>query len=256
MGIRAILFRMKSGTEGLNYGRDIVRGWAADAAAQRSGGPVTVLDIGLGGGTDLLGVKAALGGKGCFLGIESYAPNVENARKNGIEVADINIENTCFPYEDASIDIVMANQVLEHTKELFWIFAEVARILKPGGVFIVGVPNLASLHNRVALLTGRQPPSIKTLGPHVRGFTKEAMREFAQSGDFFVLRAYAGSNFYPFPPAVARRLGRWLPGFAVGNFYRLERTAKTGSFLDVLDREFFETPYFRGPDNQLKEEKA
>jgi SAM-dependent methyltransferase len=246
---------MKSGTEALNYGRDIVRDWASERIAKAQGNPVTVLDIGLGGGADLLNVKQAAGGNGHFFGIESYAPNVEHARKNGIEVADVNVESAVFPYEDRSFDIVIANQILEHTKELFWIFAEVARILKPEGVFIVGVPNLASLHNRVALLLGMQPTAIKTLGPHVRGFTKEAMREFAEVNGYFSLRRYGGSNFYPFPPAAARKLGRWFPGLAVGNFYLFERTDKAGSFLEVLDREFFETPYFRGPDNNQNEEK-
>lgn len=63
----------------------------------------------------------------------------------------LNIERDPLPFADESVDIFMANQVLEHCKEIFWIFSEVSRCLKPGGCFIIGVPNLAALHNRLLL---------------------------------------------------------------------------------------------------------
>ena len=52
---------------------------------------------------------------------------------------------------------MIANQILEHTKEVFWIWHEIARVLAPQGQLILGVPNLASAHNRLLLLLGRQP---------------------------------------------------------------------------------------------------
>ena len=250
-----VLYRMKSGTEELNYGREIIRSWAVEGITGARDRAVSVLDIGLGEGKDLRNIQETLGREARYCGIESYPPSVERAKKSGIDVADIDIESTRFPYEDQSFDVVVANQVLEHTKELFWIFSEVARILKPGGVFIVGVPNLASLHNRTALLFGLQPPAIKTLGPHVRGFTKKAMQEFAETNGYFVLKDYKGSNFYPFPPALSKKLSRLLPQLAVGSFYRFERTEKGGCFLEILDQQFFETPYFRGVQKKQEGEK-
>jgi hypothetical protein len=108
---------------------------------------------------------------------------------------------------------------------------------------VIGVPNLASLHNRIALLLGLQPPSIEPLGPHVRGFTRSAMCAFAECDGFFTVEEFAGSNFYPFPPALSRILAKSLPSLAVGSFYLLRRTEKQGAFIQVLDQRFFETPY-------------
>ncbi len=159
--------RMKAGTEELNYGRDKVALFARRYADRVDGRPVRVLDLGVGHGDDLMNVKAALAPRPIELhGVEAYAPYVAEASAKGIRVAALNIERDRLPYEDGSVDIVVANQIIEHTKDVFWIFGEISRVLRPGGVCIVGVPNLASLHNRVLLLFGAQPSSIEMLGPH------------------------------------------------------------------------------------------
>lgn len=246
--IMNILYRLKSGTENLNYGRHIVKQWAQDYLASHANDRCRLLDIGLGSAADVENIRTGKMDNAEYFGIENYAPSIQNARNLGIEVVEIDIESSSFPFAGGSFDIVVANQIIEHTKEIFWIYSEVARILKPGGIFIVGVPNLASLHCRTALLAGMQPPVIKTLGPHVRGFTKEGMREFAEINGYFRMHDYRGSNFYPFPPAVSKKLSSWFPQLAVSNFYLFERTSKEGSFLEILDQQFFETPYFRGAE--------
>jgi hypothetical protein len=80
----------------------------------------------------------------------------------------------------------------------------------------------------------------------VRGFTRGGFVRFAQAGGFFSVRAVRGANFYPFPPFLARPLARALPTFAVSLFFLCARTEREGSFLQVLDEQPFETPYFRG----------
>lgn len=92
--------------------------------------------MGLGEGTDLRNIKKVLKGKILNLyGLESYIPNVKKAKENGIEVSIFDLERERFPYENRSIDIIIANQVLEHTKEIIWILSEVSRILKwRGGI--------------------------------------------------------------------------------------------------------------------------
>ena len=257
--LRSLFVALKSGTEYLNYGRHIIQQWGAElfGAAPRSEA-FRVLDLGCGPGTDLLNVRKSVRekhGSGSAIelyGIESYGPNVEKCTREGIRTFPADIERDPYPVEDGAMDVVIANQVLEHTKEVFWIFAEVARLLKPGGHFIVGVPNLASLHNRLLLLFGQQPTQIQTLSAHVRGFTKPDMRRFAEEGGFFRLVQFRGSNFYPLPPFLSKPLSRLFPTLAWGSFYLLERTSRTeGSFLECLsgDSNFLETPFFGGPQN-------
>jgi ubiquinone/menaquinone biosynthesis C-methylase UbiE len=46
-----------------------------------------------------------------------------------------------IPYPDTNFDIVFADNVLEHLQNPSLVFQEVARILKPGGLFLVKTPN-------------------------------------------------------------------------------------------------------------------
>jgi SAM-dependent methyltransferase len=244
--IRQAIIRLKSGTEHLNYGREIVAAWVIDYCKRLNSRP-HLLDIGLGMATDLLTIRGGLERDLALFGVDSYEPNIVQARERSITVTQLNIERDALPFDDEFFDVVIANQVLEHTKEIFFIFSEVSRVLKKGGIFVVGVPNLASLHNRVALLFGLQPPSIELLGPHVRGFTRASIVRFAQCDGFFIVERFAGANFYPFPPRVSKILATLLPNLAVGSFYLIRRTQKPGTFSEVLQERFFETPYAAGP---------
>jgi SAM-dependent methyltransferase len=54
---------------------------------------------------------------------------------------------------DASYDVVIANYVLEHVQDVAAALAEIARVLKPGGLFIATVPNPRAPEFRVARAT-------------------------------------------------------------------------------------------------------
>lgn len=245
-----ILYSLKKGTEELNYGREIIVEYVNEFINNNKCKKLKILDLGLGEGTDLLNIKKNNKDIDIELhGLESYKPNVVKALENNIDVKQFNLETSIFPYEDESFDIIIANQVLEHTKEIFWIFSEVSRILKKNGFFIVGVPNLASLHNRVALLLGKQPPAIKVLGPHVRGYTEESFKEFIELDNYFRLIKTRGSNFYPFSPKISKILCKYFKNLAVGKFYLIVRTDKNGLYKEVLKNRFFETPYYTGDVN-------
>jgi hypothetical protein len=121
--------------------------------------------------------------------------------------------------------VVIANQILEHVKELFWIFHEATRVLRVGGHLIVGVPNLASLHNRVLLAVGKQPTCIQNHSAHVRAFTRSDLLKFLETcfSGGFRLTKFGGSNFYPFPPFIAKPLASLLPHMAWGIFLMLRK---------------------------------
>jgi SAM-dependent methyltransferase len=251
--MRTLLSKLKSGTEDLNYGRDVIAGMAKRQAEALPGDLLRILDLGLGSGADLETIRGALSGRGVVMcGVDSYEPNVRRARERGVEVWSLDIERETLPVADAALDLVVANQVLEHTKELFWILSEAGRVLKPGGALLVGVPNLASLHSRVMLALGMQPSPIDVLGPHVRGFTRGGFGRFVQEGGFFEVVEVKGGNFYPLPRPLARATARLWVGGSVSLFFRCRRTAKAGRFVDVLEQRFFETPFFRGQGTRDK----
>jgi SAM-dependent methyltransferase len=247
--IRDLLLRLKSGTEELNYGRDVLAQYVLEAAAGKA--KLRILDIGLGPGRDLVNIrekcKAAYPKLELELhGFEYYPPYVAAATANNIQVSKGDVERDRYPFVDGFFDIVIANQIVEHTKEVFWIYSEISRVLKPGAFVLTGVPNLASFHNRVALLFGLQPTSIEVLGPHVRGFTAPSFIKFIETDGYFINRAVKGSNFYPFRPAISGPLSRIFPRMSTGIFFKTERTEKHGLFIDVLKSRFFETSFYAG----------
>lgn len=64
-----------------------------------------------------------------------------------------------LPFADASFDLVTANMVLEHLGEPDAVFAEVARILKPGGRFVFVTPNRG--HPAVRLFSVLLAPEVR-----------------------------------------------------------------------------------------------
>lgn len=238
-----ILRRLKSGTEHLNYGRDIIA-TMAQKHLKHGQDTARVLDIGFGSGTDLLNIRQSIKGREVILyGVDGYEPHVQQGASKKINTCLLDIESERLPFEDQFFDIVVANQVIEHTKDIFWIFSEISRVIKPGGCVIIGVPNLASLHCRVQLLIGEQPSCIEVLGPHVRGVTKKSFERFVTADGYYQVIEQRGSNFYPFPPAIAKVLSRLLPGFAVSLIICIQRTDKPGKFIDILKTRFFETNF-------------
>lgn len=229
----------------LNYGRDIVGRFLEMSAPYQ-----TVLDIGAGGGADLL-IARSRSDQAKLLALEGHLPNVEHLRDLGIVAHPHRLESDTFPFADESVDIVIANQILEHTKEVFWIMHEISRVLRVGGRLIVGVPNLAAFHNRILLLLGRQPSPIKTFSAHIRGFTRGDVLNFIEAGfaGGYRLRGFRGANFYPFPPFIAMPAARLLPSLAWGIFFLLEKSRTYNrEFLDVLSIQNFETPFYAGTE--------
>lgn len=259
--LRKLFVKLKTGTEYLNYGRHILERWGYNHIhnlhRDRGERVFKVLDIGCGHGTDLLNIKNAIeldnsfdfGSSLTLMGIENYQPYVLELKEKNIKTYSLDIERDYYPFDDGSLDLIIANQVLEHTKEIFWITSEAVRCLKTGGKFLVGVPNLASLHNRFLLLLGIQPTQIQSLSAHVRGFTKGDFKRFAEEGGYFRLKEVRGSNFYPLPPSLSKPLSALFPTLSWGIFFELERTDKVGSFLDCLTGGVLETPFFGSPQN-------
>jgi len=58
-----------------------------------------------------------------------------------------------LPYADATFDLVIADNVVEHLTAPAEVFAEVARVLKPGGIFLFKTPNKRHYVPTIARLT-------------------------------------------------------------------------------------------------------
>ena len=195
--------------------------------AARAPRPRRLLDVGCWDGVSTARYAEALG---CAAsGIEIHPESADRAVARGIDVARLDLERDPFPWDAGSMDVVVCNQVFEHLKNVWLPMSEIARVLRPGGTLLLSVPNLASLHNRVLLALGRQPTSIRTLGPHVRGYTFGEIRAFVALGGAFTIERTEGVGFYPLPAAATRALCALWPAASHTTIVTATRTASTAA---------------------------
>ena len=102
----------------------------------------TVLDLGCGAGLDLLIAAEKVGPEGTVIGVDMTDAMLEKARRNitasgftNIQVRKGYVET--LPVESNSVDWVISNCAINLSPEKEKVFAEIARVLKPGGRMIV-----------------------------------------------------------------------------------------------------------------------
>ena len=107
-----------------------------------------VLDIGAGQGALSLRLKEA----GARVSACDVVP--EQFDVPGVDFRAVNADGR-LPFDDASFNAALAIEVLEHIDGHDRFFAEVARVLAPGGIVMFTTPNILSLKSRLRfLLTG------------------------------------------------------------------------------------------------------
>ncbi|MCB1163784.1 MAG: arsenite methyltransferase [Candidatus Krumholzibacteriia bacterium] len=98
----------------------------------------TVLDLGSGAGVDLILASRKVGPTGRVIGVDMTAAMLEAARANLAAAGVTNVELReglieALPVADASVDWVISNCVINLSPDKPRVFAEIARVLKPGG---------------------------------------------------------------------------------------------------------------------------
>ncbi len=98
----------------------------------------TVVDLGSGGGLDVLLAARKVGPKGTAIGIDMTPEMIALARANAEKSGLANIEYhlatiDSLPLADASADCVISNCVINLAPDKPAVFREIARVLKPGG---------------------------------------------------------------------------------------------------------------------------
>ena len=89
-----------------------------------------LLDMGCGGG--LLAPHVPPGYR--HVGADLSETALAVAAKHGVDPVRADVAD--LPFEDASFDVVVAGEVLEHVPDLEAVVAEACRVLKPGGTFV------------------------------------------------------------------------------------------------------------------------
>ena len=98
----------------------------------------TVLDLGCGAGTDLLIAAQMVGPAGNAIGVDMTASMLKRARESARAMGLDNVELReglieSLPLGDESVDVVISNGVIDLVPDKDAVFAEIDRVLRPGG---------------------------------------------------------------------------------------------------------------------------
>jgi ubiquinone/menaquinone biosynthesis C-methylase UbiE len=185
-------------------GQQVIREWAK-ACSNR---PVKLLDVGCGKGVFLRDFCNELRSRHAISDIQATGVDLLPSPGNhfseigsDFQFVAINLDGQTLPFPDRSFDFVSCNHVLEHIFDTEKLVSELQRVLKPQGLCVISVPNLAAWVNRVFLLFAGQPlgtelgikktsygfwpaflqPRLDAFQPsgHIRDFTPRGLRDLA-----------------------------------------------------------------------------
>lgn len=183
------------------------------AALHRPRGDTRLLDIGCSSGA-FLRVASELGYSA--EGVEPAPSAAHSAQRAGLKVYIGTLEQAAL--ESAAYDALTMFEVIEHLREPLPLLAECRRILKPGGLLMIGTGNTASW--TAAAMKGRwEYFHLEILGGHVSFFCPRSMRTLASRSGFDVLEIATRNVRFAEKAGTAR--GLYLLGKITGELLNL-----------------------------------
>ncbi|HNT55283.1 MAG TPA: class I SAM-dependent methyltransferase [Anaerolineaceae bacterium] len=209
-----------------------------------------VLDLGCGDGH----FASVVFDQPLAVGLDPWPAPLREAAEKGVYQLPVQAAGARTPFPDQCFGSAISNSVLEHIPEIDPVLAEIARVLKPGALFVFCVPNhnfdahlsLAGFCDRIGLrklATGYRrffdriarhhhldSPEIWTDRLIRAGFTVERWWHYFSPDALAVLE---WGHAFSLPALVARKLfGRWI----------IAPTRWNLVITDAITRPFFEEP--------------
>ncbi|MDD5333612.1 MAG: methionine biosynthesis protein MetW [Rhodoferax sp.] len=149
-----------------------------------------VLDLGCGDGAMLAYLQQARGCTG--YGIEIDDANLLACVKRGVNVIQLNLDEGLSLFDDASFDVVLQIDTLQHLRNAEVMLRETVRVGRMG---VVAFPNFAHWPNRLSVLRGRMPVTRRLPyqwydTPNIRVGTHADLAVLAQRSNLRVLDSF------------------------------------------------------------------
>ena len=174
-----------------------------------------VLDLGCGDGAMLAHLQQTRGCTG--YGIEIDDANVQACVKRGVNVIQLNLDEGLSMFEDASFDVVLQIDTLQHLRNAKVMLLETVRV---GRIGVVAFPNFAHWPNRLSVLNGRMPVTRRLPfqwfdTPNIRVGIHADLGLLAQGNGLKVLDSFGIQD---------GEVVRWFPNLLAGtSVYKLSR---------------------------------
>jgi len=85
-----------------------------------------------------------------------------------------------LPFNDSSLDGIIAIEVIEHLENMVWCFNEISRTLKTGGWFLMAIPNAANLRRRIDFLRKGDGLLVSEKNDHLQNITHSLVKKLAK----------------------------------------------------------------------------
>jgi len=177
------------------------------------------------------------------MGCDISTNALNNARRRGVDCVLANAES--LPYKDASFDVVIASELIEHVFDTGGFLDQINRILKSNGELILTTPNLALLDNRLRLLLGLQPHyceiQLEGNAGHIRCFTKKSLKSLIERHGFVIEKIRSDILFIPVLNVALRKtnlnkkLGDIFPGLGTILIFRAKKRRAKELKITSLD---------------------
>jgi dolichol-phosphate mannosyltransferase len=138
-------------------------------------GAARVLDVGCGSSVIIQSLNNAVG-------MDLSMGKLRFLRRKGIEL----VRGSAFalPFKDATFDCVISSQVIEHVPYDEVLFGEMARVLQPGGMLIIGTPDYSTLGWQIIepLYGALMPGGYRD--EHITHYTRESLESILVNHGF------------------------------------------------------------------------
>ncbi len=152
-----------------------------------------MLEVGCGHGCNVDGLRphARL-----ITAVDVASKPLDLAAKAYPECSFLQTGGGALPFRDGSFDAVVSFEVIEHVLDVDLWVAEISRVLKPGGVFVLSTPYHGTLKNLALALHGFERHYAPN-GPHIRFFTVRSLRKTLENHGLAWRRLWKLGRFWP-----------------------------------------------------------